>query len=631
MTSADVNEGIGQESIDPSWWSEGLTDDEDVPRSHKDPVLLSGRLTELKAKAQEEFGEDSLRTRVLDVLAKATSPMLVPDNWGQPYAPAMQIGGRRTIVPEDLNAAELEVLALLVPLIEQPFLRARVADIAWTYGNRRDMELLREAVNSYRAAPLEASSWYGGGGDGLRRALELSLRRGKPGRVAVDEMAAELVKFLLTSDATAKFMATHVSDLLTETRSIDKAGARSLGDHFVSLAGTVTGDHRLKRAYLRTARGWLARAGEAELANECLERIARAYVDEADDRLADEGGGLVAGTLVEKAIAVIRALPRAYRSAHGLDDELQQLRRRLGDARELSLEEMHSIESDSVDISLYVERAQKSVTGKERIEALGTLATIAPLIDPATALADARERMQQSISRLFRSSTFSADGRKIAARDGSADVSDEAAFDEVVRWFPWRIELTVEALIRPALELIVFEHHFDFGFIAEICAESPVVPQGHTNLWARGLWHGLSGDLPSAISLLVPQVEQLVRANLQAHGAFTLFVDESGVESEKSLNALLEMPESQRVLGPSLTFELRALLCEQLGPNLRNDLAHGLLNDPRSWSSAATYAWWLCLRMVLLPYLHVFSQAKGEQASTDGPQTVGTRPDSNTS
>jgi hypothetical protein len=95
-----------------------------------------------------------------------------------------------------------------------------------------------------------------------------------------------------------------------------------------------------------------------------------------------------------------------------------------------------------------------------------------------------------------------------------------------------------------------------------------------------------------------------VRAFLKAHGTYTLFVDERGVESEKSLNALLEMPEADRAFGPNLTLELRALLCEQLGPNLRNDLAHGLLNDPQSWSAAAVYAWWLCLYLVLLPYFH---------------------------
>ncbi|KAB1117662.1 DUF4209 domain-containing protein, partial [Micromonospora sp. AMSO12t] len=58
------------------------------------------------------------------------------------------------------------------------------------------------------------------------------------------------------------------------------------------------------------------------------------------------------------------------------------------------------------------------------------------------------------------------------------------------------------------------------------------------------------------------------------------------------------------------------LLCEQPGPNLRNDLAHGLLNDPESWSAAAVYAWWLCLRLVVLPYYRMLLKAQAEAVST---------------
>lgn len=102
---------------------------------------------------------------------------------------------------------------------------------------------------------------------------------------------------------------------------------------------------------------------------------------------------------------------------------------------------------------------------------------------------------------------------------------------------------------------------------------------------------------------------------MRDRGVFSLFVDERGVETEKGLKTLLEMPEATQLLGPDLTLELRALLCEQLGPNLRNDLAHGLLNDSQSWSAAAVYAWWLCLRLAALPYYGVLMHAR-EQGDT---------------
>jgi hypothetical protein len=62
----------------------------------------------------------------------------------------------------------------------------------------------------------------------------------------------------------------------------------------------------------------------------------------------------------------------------------------------------------------------------------------------------------------------------------------------------------------------------------------------------------MGGDHGSAAAALVPQLEQLVRTLRKRNGAHTLYVDEqTGVESEKSLNALLDMDETADALGPA--------------------------------------------------------------------------------
>ena len=62
----------------------------------------------------------------------------------------------------------------------------------------------------------------------------------------------------------------------------------------------------------------------------------------------------------------------------------------------------------------------------------------------------------------------------------------------------------------------------------------------------------MGGDHGSAAAALVPPLEQLVRTLLKRHGAHTLYVDEqTGVESQKSLNALLDMDETADALGPA--------------------------------------------------------------------------------
>jgi hypothetical protein len=101
----------------------------------------------------------------------------------------------------------------------------------------------------------------------------------------------------------------------------------------------------------------------------------------------------------------------------------------------------------------------------------------------------------------------------------------------------------------------------------------------------------------------------MVRWYLKQRGVYTLLVDEAGVETEKSLGALLGLPEATDMLGAGLTLELRALLTEQEGANLRNHVAHGLLSDAEAWSYSAVYAWWLCLRLVVAPLWQMRAQA----------------------
>jgi hypothetical protein len=57
--------------------------------------------------------------------------------------------------------------------------------------------------------------------------------------------------------------------------------------------------------------------------------------------------------------------------------------------------------------------------------------------------------------------------------------------------------------------------------------------------------------------------------------------------------------------------EVRALLVEQGGANLRNDIAHGLFDDIASWSRSSVHAWWLALRLVVTPLWRMNGAAPG--------------------
>ena len=106
----------------------------------------------------------------------------------------------------------------------------------------------------------------------------------------------------------------------------------------------------------------------------------------------------------------------------------------------------------------------------------------------------------------------------------------------------------------------------------------------------------------------------MVRFHLKQAGATTTNLDSKGIENENGLATLMELPEADKIFGEDLAFEIRALFCDAFGPNLRNELAHGLLDDQACNSVSAIYAWWFCLRLVFNAYWLAFQDANNEKA-----------------
>ncbi len=112
------------------------------------------------------------------------------------------------------------------------------------------------------------------------------------------------------------------------------------------------------------------------------------------------------------------------------------------------------------------------------------------------------------------------------------------------------------------------------------------------------LFSGYDNDFVTTLHLLVPQIEHMVRYHLKSAGVKTTTLDNRGIETENGLSTLIELPECEKIFGEDLTFEIKALFCDACGPNLRNELAHGLLDDKACQTVYAVYAWWLGLKLV---------------------------------
>ncbi len=203
------------------------------------------------------------------------------------------------------------------------------------------------------------------------------------------------------------------------------------------------------------------------------------------------------------------------------------------------------------------------------------------------------------------SSHMSSDGRVIAktppALLSSEDTSQHssALHTQIQQLLGIELQTVVKGQILPALKQILSEHRVSQNFMMALCNHSPIVPADRIQLLSFALWLGFEHDFGNSIHLLCPQVEHIVRVQLKEAGAQTTNINRDGIENENGLSTLMDLPEATEILGEDLVYEIKSIFTDVLGANLRNEVAHGLLNDNNSSSVNTIYAWWMVTRMVI--------------------------------
>lgn len=286
---------------------------------------------------------------------------------------------------------------------------------------------------------------------------------------------------------------------------------------------------------------------------------------------------------------------------------------------------MGLISTSSIDITELVENAPKAVKGKTPIEALRAFATLHRGVNVKQLRENALKRLRDHpLQALMSATMLSRDGRVIAKRpgmslSGTATADDEIGIRaEMIRDFGILIGIIVQGDIWPALEIMLLEHRLSEADFVSLARQSPIVPNGRERLFGKALFFGYDRDFSTALHLLVPQIEHVVRVHLKQAGARTSNLDINGIENENSLSTLMELPEAPKVFGEDLAFEIRSLFCDAFGPNLRNELAHGLIEDEACQSVYAIYAWWLGLRLVFNAYWTALKKAEKGEAEGKG-------------
>lgn len=565
------------------------------------------------------------QAKICWLLSDSCSMMLSPDSKNEPFKPLAVFHDRRSAIADDFSSEDISFFSEIVTEVTDIRLKARLADLAWLKASRKDLNNALAAIDAYRQIPLDTETWVRDGRECWYRALSLvaMLRTGAGNRI--QEMERDIQQAFDSSKESDGYLAFWLADLMANF-GLGKSNASDIAGKLESLARIFEGDGDLHRArdYFDNSSKWYASAGNETKSAEMTICHAEAFVKEAVARTATEQpSNMIAASFYEKAIQILRTIPKADRPALKVEERIAELHKSLNEAGQLSLNEMGVISSDGIDITQMVEAAKSAVSEKTPIEALKAFANLSVGMRISEMQDSAIKQLKQyPLSSLFGGTYMSRDGRVIAKTNGinfdeTLDGNHPNVQASVMQNHGIHLTLIVQGNVLPALEILHLEHRIREVDFLSIVQQSPIVPPGREVLIAKGLFAGYDHDYVTALHLLSPQIENLVRYHLKNAGSKTSTLDSCGLENENGLSTLVALPEMKVVFGDDLTFEIKALFCDPLGANLRNELAHGLLDHNACNSLHGVYAWWFTLRLVFNTFWNAARQER-EPGNAEG-------------
>lgn len=552
---------------------------------------------------------DDRGNRVFRLLAAVASFWPNYDSNEAPYRPwAIWADGSHSPSPEELTKSDLDALAGIVREICDPEFRARVGDVLWAC--RKDYKAAQVAVDAYleSARVLETDDMWPPFAERLQRARQVGAQLGR--LKAFHLKAIQAIEDAITRHEANEggLLCARLMHMLLGDGVGDAARYAQLAETLALKMEAIPNWH-FARDYWQLRGGWNAKDGKQEEARAAQLKIANTYVKLADGfTTAAQPSFLGASHWMDKAVHTLR-------EAKADAADIEKAHKCLLDFQKRGMAEMQTIRipREGSDIEEKLEQSAQAaaavVKGQCFEDAILRLAYVADPSQPA----ELRQRIENNegggvFTQLFGASTVRSDGQ-ISDTKPPLDSNDPKEREEAVvkemysqaRTIDWIARAQV--LIEPARQQVVAEHaalRVDLLFLVQ---DNPFVPNGREGLFLRGLHAGLHGDIVLALHLLLPQVEHSIREIFTAHGVITSKLESDTTQDERDLGWMLTHPQMAKIFGEGMAFDLRGLLVERFGLNLRNDLAHGLLAEQQMITPGAVYAWWLVLRLCCIPII----------------------------
>ncbi|MBV7433845.1 DUF4209 domain-containing protein [Cardiobacteriaceae bacterium TAE3-ERU3] len=494
----------------------------------------------------------------------------------------------------ELTTEDIHYLEQLIPVVATYSLKGRLADLLWLSKKPRNKEDALTAIEAYTSIEISDETWCQYAEQCYHRAITLAKSFKGLSDDHLETIQNNLLIELQNATSEQRFYGYFLAKILLIYK-LAQPNTECVAGYLIELGEKFIkeNDWTIAEDYFRLAAKWYEKDGQKERCFELITRAADVFVEHGTKRLSS-GDKLAALIIYNQSIEKYRLIPKEFRKQLHVEskiDSVEKLRKNL--QNNLSMADFSLMEVGD-NIPNQYQKYIESIKNFSQEEAWEFIINH-PIPEKDKIYQQAANKQYNNLICHIATNMTLSDDKRIIGMSNTSDMGD-LIHKASIEYFSLWSDIFVSSELLPALSILNSKPFLTESDFIDMAKQSKYFPSDRANLVGKGIYAGYQVDFVTAIHFLIPQIEHMVRIKLQEIGVTTSNTDSLGLEQENGLSTLMKNPEVEEIFGKDETFYIQALFCDGYGPNLRNNLAHGLLDENSCQSASAKLAWLFALR-----------------------------------
>ena len=531
---------------------------------------------------------------IYDLIKNICSIAMNVKDDGVEFCPSFIFDGKRTYSLEDVSKEDYTMLLTLDHKKLPISVRARITDVLWV--QKRDYKMAIIAAESYYElfnSLFKDDDWFIAL-KLIRRAAQITLQVNKTD--LHEQICKTIYDHLIRIDgADAQFLSISLIELLIKNCYGDANRILLVIDKILSVSRNDP--NKMERAFELKFK-YLNRVEGLESAKSVNIDMATYFVDYGEQILNyDKLGAIRSEPYFQKAIFLFRN--------NGAAELAEQTHRRLVEVQKEIFKSMAS-HKQKIDVSGIVERISNYMEGLSFEECVVRLSQITHLYTKQEGEKNVIDDLTKyPLSHMFETNVINSDGQTVLSLK-PLDITDPCKDAELLEQHINHKLFELEDLsgnFHLSFALKYIREHFDISnqTLDFIFNNNAIIPITRKNIIERGIRLAFEGDCFAAVHILAPQAENIFRYIAKISGALTVTLENDGSSKQKTLTSIFDLPELLDCYDNNIIFLFKGLLNEQSGANIRNEIAHGIMEEAKGATGACVY--FICALIKLLVIL----------------------------